>query len=253
MTVSLGFKSRNQDPGDHTKRCYSTCLISFSKHMEVIIGWLEEGTRRPEAVLENKSRWNVCHLESCAVPRVETRFRCWAACSAATCTAGSSCSPEANSLYCPGSMECCKVLVSWSAPLLDLSKLHELPHTSSTAAFILFIYVCITIRLLYQKILKTVLQLFPVCFPLLVNVSGINSSILALFKSTKFLSYDLVLSWCPECPVWMRAPLQLAPCKHNTEPSLKKLGSASLGACQAESLGNVSEGGTLQVGLLQGK
>lgn len=122
-------------------------------------------------------------------------------------------------------MGCCKVPISWSSSLLDLSKLHELPHTSPTA--ISFIYLCVcahaTIRSFYQKILKALLQLFLVCFLLLVNVSGINLSILALFKSTRFLSYDFVLSWCPERPVRMRALLQPALCKHNAEPSLKNL------------------------------
>lgn len=118
-------------------------------------------------------------------------------------------------------MGCCKVLVSWSSSLLDLSKPHI---TSPTAIFIyLFISVCTTIRLLYQKILRALLQLFSLCFPLLVNVSAINLSIPALFKSTRFLSYDLVLSWGPERPVQMRGPLQPALCKHNPEPSLKNL------------------------------
>lgn len=165
-TVSLGFKSRNQDPGDHTKHCYSTCLISFSEHVEVIIGWMEKGTRRPEAVLENKSKWYMCHLESCTVPRVETRFQYWAACSAAAGTTGSSCSPEANCLYCPGSMGGCKVLVSWSASLLDLSKLCELPHMSSTAVFILFIYPCVyNNKTVLSEDLKNSSAVVPSLFP----------------------------------------------------------------------------------------
>ena len=68
MTLGLGFKSRIRDHANYTKCCYSTCLISFSEHVEVIMGWLEEGTGRPEAASENKNEWNVCHLESSDVP-----------------------------------------------------------------------------------------------------------------------------------------------------------------------------------------
>lgn len=74
MTVGLFFKSRIWDPADYTKCCYSTHLISFFEHVEVIMGWLEEGTGRPEATLENKSKWNMCHLEICAVPTGDSRF-----------------------------------------------------------------------------------------------------------------------------------------------------------------------------------
>lgn len=99
-----------------------------------------------------------------------------------------------------------------------------------------------TIRLLYQKILKALLQLLLVCFPLVINVSGINLSILALFKSTRFLSYDLVLSWCPECPVRMRASLQPALCKHKAEPSLKNLVMLVLGPVRLNHLGKYMRG-----------
>lgn len=84
MTAGLGFKSGIWDPGDYTKCCYSTCLISFSKHVEVIMEWLEGGTGRPEAALGNKSKWNMCHLESWAVPMGESRFLYETGCSAAT-------------------------------------------------------------------------------------------------------------------------------------------------------------------------
>lgn len=36
--------------------------------MAVIIGWLEEGTGRPEVALENLKKRSVCHLEISIVP-----------------------------------------------------------------------------------------------------------------------------------------------------------------------------------------
>lgn len=143
----------------------------------------------------------------------------WLFCS--HCIADSNCSPDANCLHCPGSMGCCKVLVSWSSSLQDMSKLHELPHTSSIA--LIYLCVCAAIRLLYQKILKVLLQLFPVCFLLLVNVSGIYLSSWLCLEAPGFCLMILVLSWCPECLARMRALLQPALCKHNAEPTLKNL------------------------------
>lgn len=185
--------------------------------------WLEEGTGRPEAALENKSKWTMCHLESCAVPMGESRFLSSTGCSAATVPLAPT-AAQMHIIY--------TVLAVWDAVKYRSAGLHPYWTWASFVSFhihhqqqFLFIYLCVcaTIRLLYRKILKALLYLFPVCFPLLVNVSGINLWILALFKSTRVLSYDLVLSWCPECPVRMRAPLQPAPCKHNAEPSLKNL------------------------------
>lgn len=49
------------------------------------------------------------------------------------------------------------------------------------------------------------------------------------------------------------SPAAASPVQTECSANSEKLGSVSLGACQAESLGDVSEGTTLQVGLLQGK
>lgn len=82
------------------------------------------------------------------------------------CTADFNCSPDANCLYCPGSVGLCKVLVSCSSSLQDIRKLCDLPHTSPITFIYLCVCVCAAIRLLYQKILKVLLQLFL----LLINV-----------------------------------------------------------------------------------
>lgn len=87
----------------------------------------------------------------------------WLFCS--HCTACSNCSPDAHYLYCPGSMGCCKVLVSWSSSLLGLSKLHELPHTSPTAIFIyLFVCVCNN-KIALSEDLKSTSVVVPGLFP----------------------------------------------------------------------------------------
>lgn len=112
----------------------------------------------------------------------------WLFCS--HCTADSNCCPDANCLYCPGSTGCCKVLASCSSSLWDVTKLHELPHTSQIT--LIYLCVCVAIRLLYQKILKVLLQLFLACFLLLINVSGINLSSWLFLEAPGFC----LMIWC---------------------------------------------------------
>lgn len=132
-----GFGFRNQNPGPCWlyKVLLHTCLISFSKHVEVIMAWLEEGTERPEAAFGNKSKWNMCHLESCAVPAGRAGF--------------------------------CIKLVSWFLSLLDLSKLHGLPHTSPA---VILTDLCVYVRVCNNKIalsedLKNTSAVIPGLFP----------------------------------------------------------------------------------------
>lgn len=112
----------------------------------------------------------------------------WLFCSHSS--ADSKFSPDANHLYCPGSVECCKVLVSCSSSLQDINKLPELPHTSLIT--LIYLHVCAAIRLVYQKILKVLLQLFLVCFLLLINVSRINLSSWLALEASDFC----IMIWC---------------------------------------------------------
>lgn len=112
------------------------------------------------------------------------------------CTADSNCSPDADCLYCPGSVGCCKVLVSCSSSLWDISKLHELPHTPPIT--LIYLCVCTAVRLLYQKILEVLLQLFPVCFLLLFNVSRINLSSRLCLEAPGFC----LMIWCYPDVLW---------------------------------------------------
>lgn len=114
------------------------CLISFLEHVKIIIGWLEEDTGRLEAALENKSKWNVATWKAALCPWVRAGF-CIKLAFCSHCTADSNCSPDANCLYCPGSVGCCKVLVSCSSSLEDIGNLYELPHTSPKT----LIYLCV--------------------------------------------------------------------------------------------------------------